>query len=98
MQKTLRCVRMQGSWSEERLLPTHEASRTYCRCRRKQLLTLHRLLLSVMPAIVIRQRKPWRRRDGIFLYFVRVCIHSSNLLCANRALLCLHRRTTLVSS
>lgn len=23
----------------------------------------------VMPAIVIRQRKPWRRRDGIFLYF-----------------------------
>lgn len=22
-----------------------------------------------MPAIVIRQRKPWRRRDGVFLYF-----------------------------
>lgn len=26
-------------------------------------------LLSVMPAIVVRQRKPWRRRDGVFLYF-----------------------------
>lgn len=23
----------------------------------------------VMPAVVVRQRKPWRRRDGIFLYF-----------------------------
>lgn len=22
-----------------------------------------------MPAIVIRQRKAWRRRDGVFLYF-----------------------------
>ncbi|TPX66743.1 hypothetical protein SpCBS45565_g04285 [Spizellomyces sp. 'palustris'] len=24
---------------------------------------------AVMPAVVIRQRKPWRRRDGIYLYF-----------------------------
>ncbi|KAI3479567.1 hypothetical protein L1887_58379 [Cichorium endivia] len=23
----------------------------------------------VMPAVVVRQRKPWRRRDGVFLYF-----------------------------
>lgn len=23
----------------------------------------------VHPAIIVRQRKPWRRRDGIFLYF-----------------------------
>ena len=22
-----------------------------------------------MPAIVVRQRKPWRRREGIFIYF-----------------------------
>jgi hypothetical protein len=22
-----------------------------------------------MPAVVVRQRKPWRRRDGVFLYF-----------------------------
>ena len=22
-----------------------------------------------MPAVVIRQRKAWRRRDGLFLYF-----------------------------
>ena len=24
---------------------------------------------SVMPAVIIRQRKPWRRRNGVFLYF-----------------------------
>ena len=24
---------------------------------------------SVMPAVVIRQRKPFRRKDGLFLYF-----------------------------
>ncbi|KAK6868649.1 Large ribosomal subunit protein uL14 [Candida tropicalis] len=24
---------------------------------------------KVMPAIVIRQSKPWRRRDGVYLYF-----------------------------
>ena len=23
----------------------------------------------VHPAVVVRQRKPWRRRDGVFLYF-----------------------------
>lgn len=25
--------------------------------------------LSAMPAIIIRQRKAWRRKDGVFLYF-----------------------------
>lgn len=25
--------------------------------------------LKVMPAVVIRQRKPFRRRDGVFIYF-----------------------------
>ena len=24
---------------------------------------------KVMPAVIIRQRKPWRRRNGVFLYF-----------------------------
>ncbi|KAI9144707.1 ribosomal protein L14 domain-containing protein [Paraphysoderma sedebokerense] len=24
---------------------------------------------KVMPAVVVRQRKPWRRKDGVFLYF-----------------------------
>eukprot|EP01028_Stygiella_incarcerata_P007062 TRINITY_DN2883_c0_g2_i1.p1 TRINITY_DN2883_c0_g2~~TRINITY_DN2883_c0_g2_i1.p1 ORF type:complete len:141 (+),score=32.28 TRINITY_DN2883_c0_g2_i1:96-518(+) len=24
---------------------------------------------KIWPAVVIRQRKPWRRRDGIFIYF-----------------------------
>lgn len=23
----------------------------------------------VMPAVIVRQRKAWRRRDGVFLYF-----------------------------
>jgi len=27
------------------------------------------LPIAVMPAVVIRQRKPWRRKDGLFLYF-----------------------------
>lgn len=25
--------------------------------------------VAVMPAVVIRQRKPWRRKDGVVLYF-----------------------------
>lgn len=24
---------------------------------------------SVMPAVVVRQRKAWRRKDGLFIYF-----------------------------
>eukprot|EP00217_Crustomastix_stigmatica_P011735 CAMPEP_0183792626 /NCGR_PEP_ID=MMETSP0803_2-20130417/2692_1 /TAXON_ID=195967 /ORGANISM="Crustomastix stigmata, Strain CCMP3273" /LENGTH=140 /DNA_ID=CAMNT_0026036987 /DNA_START=55 /DNA_END=477 /DNA_ORIENTATION=- len=24
---------------------------------------------KVMPAVVVRQRKPWRRKDGMFIYF-----------------------------
>ena len=24
---------------------------------------------KVMPAVVVRQHKPWRRKDGVFLYF-----------------------------
>lgn len=24
---------------------------------------------SVMPAVVVRQRKAWRRKDGVFIYF-----------------------------
>jgi large subunit ribosomal protein L23e len=27
------------------------------------------LSCAVMPAVVIRQRKPWRRKDGVYLYF-----------------------------
>ena len=26
-------------------------------------------LRAVMPAVVVRQRKPWRRKDGTFIYF-----------------------------
>ena len=28
---------------------------------------------KVHPAIVIRQRKAWRRRDGVFIYFGECC-------------------------
>ncbi|CAL5225559.1 g8395 [Coccomyxa viridis] len=24
---------------------------------------------KVLPAVVVRQRKPWRRKDGVFIYF-----------------------------
>lgn len=27
------------------------------------------MYFAVMPAVVIRQRKPWRRKDGVFIYF-----------------------------
>ena len=27
------------------------------------------LACAVMPAVVVRQRKPWRRKDGVFIYF-----------------------------
>lgn len=27
------------------------------------------LLPAVMPAVIVRQRKPWRRKDGVFMYF-----------------------------
>lgn len=27
------------------------------------------MLFLAMPAVVVRQRKAWRRRDGVFLYF-----------------------------
>lgn len=27
------------------------------------------VVLTVMPAVVVRQSKPWRRSDGVYLYF-----------------------------
>ena len=33
------------------------------------LLSSYLRLFAVMPAVIIRQRKAFRRRDGIFLYF-----------------------------
>ena len=32
-----------------------------------------------MPVVIIRQRKAWRRRDGVFLYF-EVCQPTSSQL------------------
>ena len=38
---------------------------------------------KVMPAVIVRQSKPWRRADGVFLYFEDnagvVCIHSNSI-------------------
>ena len=28
-----------------------------------------RVRAAVTPAVVVRQRKPWRRKNGVFLYF-----------------------------
>jgi len=39
------------------------ARRTACAAR------VNANYLTVMPAVVVRQSKPWRRPDGIFLYF-----------------------------
>lgn len=33
------------------------------------LVLLTPLNATVHPAVIVRQRKPWRRRDGVFLYF-----------------------------
>jgi large subunit ribosomal protein L23e len=40
-----------------------------CQRRRRSKLTFCVCMCVVMPAVVIRQRKAWRRRDGVFLYF-----------------------------
>lgn len=43
-------------------------------------LWLHELIaffiFSAMPVVIIRQRKAWRRRDGVFLYF-EVCLRTA---------------------
>ena len=33
-----------------------------------------------MPVVVVRQRKAWRRKDGVFLYF-EVCASSCSTAC-----------------
>lgn len=30
---------------------------------------------KVMPAVIVRQRKPWRRKDGVFMYFEGASAH-----------------------
>lgn len=34
-----------------------------------RILTKRAYIVTVMPAVVIRQRKPFRRKDGTFIYF-----------------------------
>lgn len=29
---------------------------------------------KVLPAVIVRQRKPWRRKDGVFMYFEGIYI------------------------
>jgi len=33
-------------------------------------------LRKVMPAVIMRQRKPWRRKDGVYMYFEVASMHS----------------------
>ena len=39
---------------------------------------------KVMPAVIIRQRKAYRRREGYFLYFEGKCVQVANLVCRQR--------------
>ncbi len=41
---------------------------------------------KIMPAVVVRQRKPWRRRDGVFIYFEGIlsCYSESSLFSFHR--------------
>ena len=32
-------------------------------------LPLKKIFIAVHPAVVVRQRKPYRRKDGVFIYF-----------------------------
>ncbi|KAH7522022.1 hypothetical protein FEM48_Zijuj07G0093800 [Ziziphus jujuba var. spinosa] len=39
---------------------------------------------KVLPAVIVRQRKPWRRKDGVFMYFevsFRACCHQTYVQC-----------------
>lgn len=33
---------------------------------------------KVMPAVIVRQRKPWRRKDGVFMYFEGMLLNRCN--------------------
>ncbi|RZS22728.1 hypothetical protein BHM03_00055545, partial [Ensete ventricosum] len=34
---------------------------------------------KVMPAVIVRQRKPWRRKDGVYMYFEGIlCFYPLN--------------------
>ena len=33
---------------------------------------------KVMPAVIVRQRKPWRRKDGVFMYFEGMLTHCTD--------------------
>lgn len=34
---------------------------------------------KVLPAVVVRQRKPWRRKHGMFIYFEGACFDNAQL-------------------
>lgn len=36
---------------------------------------------KVMPAVIVRQRKPWRRKDGVFMYFEGIISYFRDLNC-----------------
>ncbi|XP_047326456.1 60S ribosomal protein L23-like [Impatiens glandulifera] len=38
---------------------------------------------KVMPAVIVRQRKPWHRKDEVFMYFEGDLVDSDFVLCYN---------------
>ncbi|RYR25143.1 hypothetical protein Ahy_B02g058791 isoform C [Arachis hypogaea] len=35
---------------------------------------------KVLPAVIVRQRKPFRRKDGVYMYFEGILLHSSSVM------------------
>ncbi|KAG2634477.1 hypothetical protein PVAP13_2NG117200 [Panicum virgatum] len=35
---------------------------------------------KVMPAVIVRQRKPWRRKDGVYMYFEESAVYGPSPL------------------
>jgi len=54
---------------------------------------------KVMPAVIVRQRKPWRRKDGVFMYFEGMHIHWTffEVVRLDRSAICYGRKWILVT-
>lgn len=38
---------------------------------------------KVLPGVIVKQRKPWRRKDGVYMYFEGYLLIMLCLLCLN---------------
>jgi len=43
---------------------------------------------KVLPAVIVRQRKPWRRKDGVFMYFEGNPLLFFSVICISISLKC----------